>query len=150
MHEGKGGPHRAAHTATGGSNSPCDSTQASYPRQAEPPIPLNHPLRRHPDFDKLLLDPDHFWRPMMASVSRPITVAGECAVLREAAEQADDEAHQLRSEMSQFRRTLAELQARFTDDSHRPPPRNGEGLRQTSRPRIEVPPTVGRSRKGAR
>lgn len=50
--------------------------------KAEPVIPFDHRLRRHADFQKMLADPDYFYRRMMASVERPSTVSGEVRQLR--------------------------------------------------------------------
>ncbi len=49
---------------------------------AQPVILFNHRLRQHPDFQRLLADADYYWRPMMSSVARPSTVAGELRQLR--------------------------------------------------------------------
>ncbi len=100
--------------------------------KAQPPIPFNHRLRQHPDFHRLLVDFDYFWRPMLASVARPSTVAGECAMLRDVAEQTDKEVHGLRNEVDELRQILAGLRVR------------------PSRPRIEIPPSVRRSQKAGR
>ena len=103
--------------------------------KAQPVIPFNHRLRQHPDFRRLLADPDCYWRPMMASVARPLTVAGECARLHEAAEQTDKEVHGLRNEVGELRRTLAGLQAqRAGNDGSAPPP---DGHSKTSAPQIQ-------------
>lgn len=111
--------------------------------KATPVIPFGHSLRSHPDFGKLLLDPDYYWRPAMASVARPSTVAGECAVLRETAEQTDKELRGLRNEVGELRRIVAECRVRRAADD--------DGLcPQTPRPRIEIPPSVRRTQKAGR
>ena len=76
--------------------------------KAQPVVPFDHSWRQHPDFDKLILNPNYFQDRMMASVSRPSTVAGEVAMLRGVSEQAEEETRQLREEVQQLRRLVQE------------------------------------------
>ena len=105
-----------------------------------PPASLNPRLRQHPDGDKLRVNGNYFFDRMLASVSRPCTVAGEAAVLRRTAEQTHAEVRQLRSEVRELRRSLAGLQAQHGGSDDGSPS-------QATRPRIEIPPSVRRRRK---
>lgn len=108
-----------------------------------PPASLNPRLRQHPDGEKLRVNQNYFFDRMVASVSKPSTLAGETAMLREAAEETHSEVRQLRSEVRELRRSLAGLQAQRGGSDDGSPS-------QATRPRIEIPPSVRRSRRVSR
>lgn len=70
-------------------------------------VSLDHRLRQHSDFQKLLADGDFFWRRMMGSVARPSTLSGEVAMLRGASDDTHREVSRLRAEIDRLSRVVA-------------------------------------------
>ncbi len=132
-------PRRQAEASTNTVHN--DDSPHRLPGQApktQPVIALDHPLRQHPDFQRLLADDDFFWRPMLASVARPSTIGGEVAQLRTFA-------HDNRQEVARLGDMIAQLASEIRTARSATSINN---ILTTPRPRVEIPPAVIRRLKG--